>query len=187
MTLPKFTSFMLSNQPDQTAYLLNKMVSEGVGTGGGEGGRLYPGTGQNTDGAMTQKATTDALGAKADSLVVGQQLATKVDKVSGKELSDNNFTDEELGKLNGIEAGAEVNVQSDWDQPDTSADDFIKNKPTIPTATSDLQNDSGFITTVQTGDTLFYLKIQVHKLLLFFLLELHLFLKLYLNSMIQKE
>lgn len=151
MTLPKFTSFMLSNQPDQTAYLLNKLVQEGVG-GGGEGGRLYPGTGQHTDGAMTQKATTDALGTKADSLVVGQQLATKVDKVAGKELSDNNFTDEELAKLNGIEAGAEVNVQSDWDQTDTSADDYIKNKPTIPTATSDLQNDSGFISTVQTGD-----------------------------------
>lgn len=130
MGLPKFTSFMLSNQPDQTAYLLNKLVSEGVG--GGEGGKLYPTTGQHTDGAMTQKATTDALGLKADSITVGQQLATKVDKVAGKELSSNDFTDEELAKLNGIEDGAQVNVQSDWDQTNTSADDYIKNKPTIP-------------------------------------------------------
>lgn len=37
-------------------------------------------------------------------------------------------------KLSGIEAGAEVNVQSDWNQTDTEADDFIKNKPTIPAA-----------------------------------------------------
>lgn len=37
-------------------------------------------------------------------------------------------------KLSGIAAGAEVNVQSDWDQSTTTADDFIKNKPTIPTA-----------------------------------------------------
>ena len=34
-------------------------------------------------------------------------------------------------KLNGIEAGAEVNVQPDWNQTTTTADDYIKNKPTI--------------------------------------------------------
>lgn len=136
MSLLKFTPHMLKNQPDQTAYLLNKLVSEGVG--GGEGGKLYPTTGQHTDGAMTQKATTDALGLKADSITVGQQLATKVDKVAGKELSDNNFTDEELAKLNGIQAGAEVNVQSDWNQADASADDYIKNKPTIPVVPTNL-------------------------------------------------
>lgn len=33
-------------------------------------------------------------------------------------------------KLGTIAEGAEVNVQSDWVQTDTSADDFIKNKPT---------------------------------------------------------
>lgn len=32
-------------------------------------------------------------------------------------------------KLDGISTGAEVNVQSDWNQRDSSADDFIKNKP----------------------------------------------------------
>ena len=35
-------------------------------------------------------------------------------------------------KLNGIATGAEVNVQSDWNQTTTTADDYIKNKPTIP-------------------------------------------------------
>lgn len=35
-------------------------------------------------------------------------------------------------KLNGISAGAEVNVQSDWSITDTSSDAYIKNKPTIP-------------------------------------------------------
>ena len=38
-------------------------------------------------------------------------------------------------KLDGIEAGAEVNVQSDWNQTNTQADDYIKNKPTLPTIT----------------------------------------------------
>ena len=49
-------------------------------------------------------------------------------------------------KLDGIASGAEVNVQSDWNEADNTKDDFIKNKPTIPSKTSDLNNDSGFIT-----------------------------------------
>ena len=60
--------------------------------------------------------------------------------------TDNNFTTALKNKLNGIATGAEVNVQSDWDVADTSSDAFIKNKPDIPTKTSDLMNDSGFIT-----------------------------------------
>ena len=43
--------------------------------------------------------------------------------------TDNNFTTAEKNKLSGIEAGAEANVQSDWEQTNSSADDFIKNKP----------------------------------------------------------
>lgn len=42
--------------------------------------------------------------------------------------------DQLLDKVEGIEAGAEVNVQSDWNQTDTSADDYILNKPMIPDA-----------------------------------------------------
>ena len=60
--------------------------------------------------------------------------------------TDNNFTTALKDKLNGIATGAEVNVQSDWNITDTSSDAFIKNKPAIPTKTSDLTNDSGFIT-----------------------------------------
>ena len=60
--------------------------------------------------------------------------------------TDNNFTTALKDKLNGIATGAEVNVQSDWNITDTSSDAFIKNKPAIPTKTSDITNDSGFIT-----------------------------------------
>ena len=41
---------------------------------------------------------------------------------------------------------ADANVQSDWNQTTTTADDYIKNKPSIPTKTSDLTNDSNFPT-----------------------------------------
>ena len=38
-------------------------------------------------------------------------------------------------KLSGIASGAEVNVQSDWNQTNISADDYIKNKPVLTTIT----------------------------------------------------
>lgn len=36
-------------------------------------------------------------------------------------------------------------VQADWSQTDSTQKDYIKNKPTIPTKTSQLTNDSGFL------------------------------------------
>ena len=53
----------------------------------------------------------------------------KVDKVTGKDLSDNNLTDALITKINDLEANAQVNVQSDWNENDIEADAYIKNKP----------------------------------------------------------
>lgn len=53
----------------------------------------------------------------------------KVDKIAGQGLSENNFTDADKAKLDGIEAGAEVNVQADFLETDPTADSFILNKP----------------------------------------------------------
>lgn len=36
-------------------------------------------------------------------------------------------------------------IQTDWNQTDSTQKDYIKNKPTIPTKTSQLTNDSGFL------------------------------------------
>lgn len=74
-------------------------------------------------------------------------VENKVDKVSGKGLSTNDYTTYEKNKLSGIATGAEVNVQSDWNVTDTESDAYIKNKPTIPTNISQLTNDSGYKTT----------------------------------------
>lgn len=60
---------------------------------------------------------------------VATQIGNKVDKVKGKQLSTNDYTTKEKEKLESIAAGAEVNVQSDWNQTDKTADDYIKNKP----------------------------------------------------------
>ena len=72
---------------------------------------------------------------------------SKVDKETGKGLSTNDFTNELKSKLDGIAAGAEVNVQSDWNQSDNTADDFIKNKPTIPHTAAEV----GAIATTEKG------------------------------------
>lgn len=41
-----------------------------------------------------------------------------------------------------------VQIQADWNETDTTSDAYIANKPTIPSKTSDLTNDSGFLTSV---------------------------------------
>ena len=65
---------------------------------------------------------------------------SKVDKVTGKGLSTNDYTTTEKNKLAGIAAGAEVNVQSDWNEATTTSDAYIKNKPTNATSST-----SGFM------------------------------------------
>jgi hypothetical protein len=45
--------------------------------------------------------------------------------------TEENFTAALLAKLNAIEAGAEVNVQSDWNVTNPLSDAYIKNKPVI--------------------------------------------------------
>ena len=57
-------------------------------------------------------------------------LAGKVAVVDGMGLSSNDYTTADKTKLAGIPANAAANVQSDWAQTTTSADDYIKNKPT---------------------------------------------------------
>ena len=90
--------------------------------------------------------------------------------------TDNNYTTAEKNKLSGIAAGAEVNVNADWNA--NSGDAQILNKPTkvsdftndagyltehqdisgkadkseIPTKVSQLQNDSGYLTSYTETD-----------------------------------
>lgn len=66
--------------------------------------------------------------------------------------TDNNFTTADKTKLDGIEDNAEVNVQSDWNQTDTTADDYIKNKPTIPTGGAVTGVKGNEETSYRTGD-----------------------------------
>ena len=66
----------------------------------------------------------------------GQYSGSQIDALLAKINSSEVFTLALKTKLEGIAAGAEVNVQADWSQTDDTADDYIKNKPTIPTVPS---------------------------------------------------
>ena len=67
--------------------------------------------------------------------------------------TDNNFTDELHSKLEGVESGAQVNVQADWNQTDTSAQDYIKNKPLSRLLPETALSDGGKILTVNSAGT----------------------------------
>lgn len=84
---------------------------------------------KNTVDKTDLAADVQASLGKADTAI--QSVDNKVDKVDGKGLSTEDYTTAEKNKLAGIAAGAEVNVQSDWAQTNTGADDYIKNKPTL--------------------------------------------------------
>jgi len=83
-------------------------------------------------------------------------LNNKVDKITGKGLSTEDYTTAEKNKLAGIEAGAEVNVNADWNA--VSGDAQILNKPSIPTQyTDELAQDAvgGILTDTTSIDAIY--------------------------------
>lgn len=72
-------------------------------------------------------------------------------------LADGSTLEEFLGQLAAVATSGDYDdlenkptipaaqIQSDWNQTNNQSKDFIKHKPTIPTKTSDLTNDSGFV------------------------------------------
>ena len=72
------------------------------------------------------------------------KLNRKVDKIDGKGLSTNDFTNEDKEKLNNI-------MQSDWSQTDETKMDFIKNKPNENDALA-LLVEMGLITPAVAAD-----------------------------------
>jgi hypothetical protein len=74
------------------------------------------------------------------------ELNKKVDKVSGKGLSTNDYTTNEKNKLSGIASGAQVNVIETVKVNGTALTPSSKAvNVTVPTKTSDLTNDSNFV------------------------------------------
>ncbi len=104
------------------------------------------GKGLSTEDYTTAEKSKLAGLSNYDDTALQAAVAGKVDKESGKSL----MTDAERTKLQGIAAGADVNVQPNWTQTNTSADDYIKNKPTLATVAT-----SGSYTDLSNKPTLF--------------------------------
>lgn len=65
---------------------------------------------------------------------------------------NNTFTAEEKTKLAGIQSGAEINVQANWDETNPNSDAYIKNKPTNLSA---FTNGPGYLTSHQSLSDVF--------------------------------
>ena len=103
-----------------------------------------------SEGPYYTKSETDTL------------LNNKVNKETGKGLSTNDFTDTYKTKLNGIESGAQVNkIETIKVNGSTQT---ITNKSvdiSVPTKTSNLTNDSGYIKNDVNNLTNYYTKTQI--------------------------
>lgn len=94
---------------------------------------------------LTNKPTIPSIAGLASTTYVDDAVKNKVDKDGNKVLSTNDYTTTEKNKLAGIAAGAEVNVNADWNA--TSGDAQILNKPTLVSA---FTNDAGYLTEHQS-------------------------------------
>ena len=121
----------------------------------------YPSTGSETTAAPSVRWTANAIGEvdfrthiDGTTIDINTDDEMYVKSLSADKLTNgtNNkvFTSAEQTKLSGIAAGAEVNVQSDWNQTNSSSDDYIKNKPTN---VSSFTNDSGYYKDVEYDGT----------------------------------
>lgn len=111
----------------------------------------------NLDGTGTVSGWTtlnNTVAGKQDTIDSSHPLSA--DLVDDTSTTHKFTTAADITKLSGIQAGAEVNVQSDWNQTTTTADDYIKNKPSLATvATSgdyaDLSGTPNLATVATSG------------------------------------
>lgn len=127
---------------DGQVYKVKDETARANAGGGGEGTvtgiKVGSTTYEPTEGVVDISAAIPDISGLATKSEVTSGLNAKVDKNG----TDSLMTAAEHTKLANIAAGAEVNVQPDWGQTNTSADDYIKNKPNLATvATSGSYND----------------------------------------------
>lgn len=95
---------------------------------------------------MAQFEYLDLAGLQTYDAKIKEVIATKVDKVEGKGLSTNDYDNAAVEKLQGIAAGAQVNVLEGVKvngQALTATEKVVD--VTVPTKVSDLTNDEGYL------------------------------------------
>lgn len=157
-------TFTANASSNKTIALTDTTYSDFTGadasTAGTAGLVPAPAAGDNTkylagDGTwktVSQYALPIATANDLGGIKVGSRLTinSSTGVLSADSQTDNNFTTTLKDKLDGIASGAEVNVQANWNETNSSSDAYIQNKPTIPTvndATLTIQKNG---TTVET-------------------------------------
>jgi len=128
-----------------------------------------------SDSTTTNKFTTAAEISKLSGIEAGAQVNVATDltyTASTRTVASSTGTDAVISevvaagdsglmtgadktKLDGITAGAEVNVQANWNETSSGSDAFIQNKPTIPAAYTDSDVDAHLNTsTASNGEVL---------------------------------
>ncbi len=91
---------------------------------------------QATDITNNNAKVSMVIGTAANEAMAGN--TTTITPAQATAITDNSaknsYPSADATKLAGIAVGAEVNVQSNWNETDTNSDAFIQNKPTIPSA-----------------------------------------------------
>jgi hypothetical protein len=118
-------------------YPIDAVVNTPEGSPYGLPGQLFirttnPGNPGYPPGTASWEVYNIYTGSPAFDAWIRSVLQTKVTVEIGKGLSTEDYTTTEQTKLAGIAAGAEVNVNADWNA--TSGDAEILNKPAIPAA-----------------------------------------------------
>lgn len=96
----------------------------------------------------SEKASKDSENASKASEIKSTQEADRAESEADRAKSE---ADRAKGWAEQATAGQ---VPADWNQTDSTQKDYIKNKPTIPTKTSQLTNDSGFLISSDIKPTL---------------------------------
>lgn len=137
---------------EDTNNIYAEIIGNGTSLGRGNGRTLDWNGNEVLAGKLTVGTEPENNKDVATKGYVDTGLAGKVDKVTGKGLSTEDYTTSEKAKLSNIEAGAEVNVQADWNQSDSNADDYIKNKPPVPSVDSTLSTSGAAADALVTGN-----------------------------------
>ena len=108
-------------------------------------------------GIKSEELDTDSVVTVIESALTSEETTASIPTASpptgNSTGSDGFMSSADKEKLDGIAAGAEVNVQSDWNQTDNAADDFIKNKPTIGPGSTNLSTTANGTSLSVNSDT----------------------------------
>lgn len=116
-----------------------KVIEYQIEHGGGGGGSTVTYTQTLQSGTESGKITIDGV----QKSIYAPTPATSLSQLTNDDNyvqdasyvhTDNNYTTAEKSKLQNIAAGAEVNVQADWEEMNSASDAYINNKPTLGTA-----------------------------------------------------